>query len=90
MQFQDGNRIDLNLVPTNKVSGIMKATESLTEILLDKDGLTPELPPPSDRDYHVPKPSEKEFQATCNEFGGLRLMWPKGFGERKYSMQKVF
>ncbi len=36
MQFTDGNRIDLQIVPLDKLSELTQ--DSLTEILLDKDG----------------------------------------------------
>ena len=47
MQFLDGNRIDLSFFSLEKISSCIE--DSLTIVLLDKDHLIPELPPPSDQ-----------------------------------------
>ena len=66
MQFTDGNRIDLSIVP---VGWIDKAgQDSLTKVLIDKDNLIDALPPPNDRDYLPKKPTAKAFEDCCNEF----------------------
>lgn len=78
MQFEDVNRIDLNLVPVERLGIIMESAESLTEVLLDKDQRLPKLPPSSDRDYLVTRPTEKEFLATCNEFWWVTPYVAKG------------
>ena len=36
--------------------------------LLDKDGILPALPPPSDRCWHIQPPTPKLFSDCCNEF----------------------
>src|SRR5512136_1599508 len=46
MQFADGNRIDLGLVPVGKLDKL--EPDSLTLTLLDKDGILPHYPPPDD------------------------------------------
>ncbi len=66
MQFADGNRIDLALVPADQVGS--RRFDSLSVPLLDKDGLLPPLAPPSDRDYLPEVPSAKAFEDCCNEF----------------------
>ncbi|GEL77858.1 aminoglycoside 6-adenylyltransferase [Tenuibacillus multivorans] len=78
MQFEDGNRIDLTLVPSQNVSDIMEKQESLTKILLDKDDQLPKIDPPNDRDYHVKKPTEAEFLSCCNEYWWVSLYVAKG------------
>lgn len=65
IQFKDGNRLDLHVVPVGE--------EDITEdklciVLLDKDGILPEIPESTDEDYRVKRPSEGEFLAACNEF----------------------
>ena len=67
VQFADGNRIDLHVetIPTAQ-EGIFNDT--LRKILLDKDGILPELPEASDAGYFVKKPSCKEYSGACNEF----------------------
>ncbi len=67
MQFEDGNRIDLTLAPLSDIAQYTHE-DSLTKILLDKDGRFPVLPPPDDRDYHVKRPDEACFQDCCCEF----------------------
>lgn len=67
MQFKDGNRIDLH------VESIFHARENILKdklcvILLDKDNMLPEIPAPTDKDYRVKRPSEKQYLCTCNEF----------------------
>ncbi len=49
MQFLDGNRIDLSFYALNQVDLIIK--DSLSLVLLDKDNLIGELPPPSEVGY---------------------------------------
>ena len=65
IQLADGNRIDLHVVPVQcaDVTG-----DKLCRILLDKDGILPDIPEPTDEDYRVKKPSAAELYAACNEF----------------------
>ncbi|WP_171051650.1 aminoglycoside 6-adenylyltransferase [Alteribacter natronophilus] len=79
MQFADGNRIDLTLATADAVPAPGE-TDSLSAVLLDKDGLIGELPPPSDADYRVKKPSAKEFADVENEFWWVSLYTAKGLG----------
>lgn len=67
MQFIDGNRIDLTLVPAELIHTFV-GQDSLSKLLLDKDNCLEEFPPASDKDYLVKKPTEKEFLDCCNEF----------------------
>jgi len=62
MQFADGNRIDLTL----KIGRF--DPDSLSVLLLDKDGTVGPLPPPSDADYLPKPPTPKAFFECCNEF----------------------
>jgi aminoglycoside 6-adenylyltransferase len=87
MQFMDGNRIDLTLIPVEKKNELLKP-DSLSILLADKDGLIGTIPPPSDKDYRIKKPSEKEFHDYCNEFWWICLNISKGIWrqELSYSM----
>ena len=67
MLLEDKNRIDLTLFSKQHVASDFKP-DSLTNLWLDKDGLFAQLPASSDQDYHIKKPTEKEFLDTCNEF----------------------
>src|SRR5262245_45941223 len=66
MQFADGNRIDLGLVPVTKVNEFEK--DSLSLLLLDKDGFLEPFAPPNDSDYLPRPPTAKAFSDCCNEF----------------------
>ena len=66
MLFSDGNRLDLTLIPLSRPDLI--GTDSQTVVLLDKDGILPEFPPASDRDYLPWKPSELYYTSCCNNF----------------------
>ena len=67
MQFADGNRIDLGLLSVDTLQKEQKP-DSLSLILLDKDGCLPPFPPPNDRDYLPTPPTAKAFADCCNEF----------------------
>lgn len=65
MLFTDGVRIDLSFQPLSKLVHV--AEDSLTVVLLDKDGCIPPLPPPSDTGYYLKRPTQKEFDEAINE-----------------------
>jgi aminoglycoside 6-adenylyltransferase len=76
MQFMDGNRIDLSFYSLDRLGEVLN--DSLTVVLLDKDNLINELPPPSDQDYLPKEPTEKRFQDCCNEFWWVSPYVAKG------------
>ena len=76
MQFLDGNRIDLSFFALETLSA--NTTDSLTVVLLDKDGLIPKLAPPNDRDYLPQPPTAKLFEDCCNEFWWVSTNVAKG------------
>lgn len=65
IQFADGNRLDLHVEP---VWNANVEEDKLCRVLLDKDGILPEMPCPTDVAYCVKKPTEAEYYAVCNEF----------------------
>ncbi|WP_113930006.1 aminoglycoside 6-adenylyltransferase [Bacillus sp. P14.5] len=67
MLFEDGNRIDLQL---QAIEGMMARylSDKLTVPLMDKDKILPPIQEPTDKDYHVKKPSEAQFFSSCNNF----------------------
>ncbi|HEY6436228.1 MAG TPA: aminoglycoside 6-adenylyltransferase, partial [Ignavibacteriaceae bacterium] len=67
MSFEDENRIDLTLFPYEKFETHFEI-DSLTIVWLDKDNLFKNISKPSDKDYHITKPSQQEFSEVCNEF----------------------
>jgi aminoglycoside 6-adenylyltransferase len=76
MQFADGNRIDLTLYPRDRLDDF--EDDSLSLVLLDKDGLFEPLPPASDRDYLPSPPTAKAFADCCNEFWWVSAYVAKG------------
>ncbi|MGE7633998.1 aminoglycoside 6-adenylyltransferase [Bacillus paramycoides] len=87
MQFTDGNRIDLMLVPMDLINNFI-GQDSLSKLLLDKDDCIGEFPPASDKDYIIKKPSEKEFLDCCNEFWWCSTNVAKGLWREELSYVK--
>lgn len=77
IQLADGNRVDCFL-QTPAESRKDLASSRLKRLLLDKDGLLPEIPEASDVTHWVKKPTPAEYQSTCNEFWWLLLNVAKG------------
>ncbi len=67
IQFTDGNRLDLHVETISHAREEMPE-DSLCEVLLDKDGVLPEIPASSDVNYRVRKPTDVQFACCCNEF----------------------
>lgn len=85
MQFQDGTRIDMNFATVQEAHRFVE--DSLSRILLDKEGLFGTIPPPDERSYLPGKPTRKEFDDCCNEFWWLNPYVAKGLwrGELTYA-----
>jgi len=66
MQFKDGNRMDLSLRPLSQFHKVYE--DSLTVLLLDKDGIVETLPAPTEKGYLPKPPTPKQFEVCCNEF----------------------
>ena len=66
MQFTDGNRLDLTLFPIAKLPECHR--ESLSLLLLDKDGIVEPFPTPDESDFLPIPPTAKAFSECCNEF----------------------
>jgi aminoglycoside 6-adenylyltransferase len=76
MQFADGNRIDLGIYPLSQVDEVRN--DSLSILLVDKDGLVGSFPPPSEKDYLPTPPTAKQFADCCNEFWWVSPYAAKG------------
>lgn len=88
LQFKDGNRIDLMMVPLEKLDHF--TSDSLCKVIWDKTGVlaaTP-LPPASDRSYIVQKPSERSFNDCCNEFWYTNAGLAKGLWREEVILAK--
>ncbi len=89
IQMMDGNRIDLSFrhVDTLKVC----LTDSLTAVLLDKDGRVPSLPPPNEGSYFIKEPTEKPYDGCCTAFlFALGSHIPKTIWRRKLPLLKFY
>jgi aminoglycoside 6-adenylyltransferase len=87
MLFKDGNRIDLTLFPLEKMKTKFEK-DSLTIVLLDKDQVFHALPPPTDSDYLINPPTEKEFLDCCNEFWWVSTYVAKGLCRKEITYAK--
>jgi aminoglycoside 6-adenylyltransferase len=65
MLFSDGVRIDLAFNGVANLAYLSEDTQ--TQVLLDKDGTIPPLPPSSDEGYFPAKPTGREFSEAVNE-----------------------
>ncbi|WP_166703040.1 aminoglycoside 6-adenylyltransferase [Bacillus albus] len=77
MLFEDGNRIDLMLIPIEEKNEYC-SEDGLTIILLDKDKKMPKLDEPTNKGYWVKKPSAVFFADCCNEFWWISTNVAKG------------
>lgn len=76
MQFMDGNRIDLGIYPIAQLKELGR--DSLSVLLLDKDGIVEPFDPPSESDYLPSPPTSKAFADCCNEFWWVSPYVAKG------------
>jgi aminoglycoside 6-adenylyltransferase len=67
MLFTDGNRIDLR-IQTKEIMLEEYGKDKLTLPLIDKDDLLPEIPHPTDIDYHIKMPTKGEYDSYTNNF----------------------
>jgi aminoglycoside 6-adenylyltransferase len=81
MQFADGNRIDLGIYPLAKLRDLDR--DSLSLLLLDKDGLIEPFAPASESDYLPRPPAAKAFFDCCNEFWWVCPYVAKGLWRRE-------
>ena len=86
MLFEDGNRIDLTLLPLDELEAYLKE-DSILRILLDKDDRVRDLAESSDVDYWIRPPTPGIFDDCCNEFWWLSTYVAKGLarGELPYA-----
>jgi aminoglycoside 6-adenylyltransferase len=92
MQFTDGNRIDLTLLPIAKLHELRR--ESLSLLLLNKDGIVEPFPAPNESDYLPVPPTSKAFADCCNEFWWVcpyvaKGLWREEIIYAKYHLDQV-
>ena len=76
MQFADGNRLDLTVYPVDRLADLGR--DSLSVLLLDKDGIIAPFDPPYASDYLPKPPTAKQFSDCCNEFWWVSTYVAKG------------
>ena len=91
MQFMDGNRIDLGIYPITKVNELKK--DSLSVLLLDKDGILGSIAPTSEENYLPRPPTSKALSNCCNEFWWVcpyvgKGLWREEITYAKYMMDQ--
>ena len=67
MLFRDGTKIDLTIIRLEQAEAYF-SSDPLIKVLLDKDGIAPELPEPSDDRFRVTCPPETHVTDSANEF----------------------
>ena len=83
MLFEDGNRIDLKLVPIEDLEAYL-ASDTLISLMLDKDDNITDRSLPDDRFYHIIKPSPACFDDCCNEFWWVSTYVVKGLFRKQF------
>src|SRR5699024_4814153 len=83
MLFEDGNRIDLTIIPINEVEDYFINNDGLVEVMLDKDELVKGEVIPCDRKYWIKKPTAREFDDCCNEFWWVSTYVGKGLARKE-------
>jgi aminoglycoside 6-adenylyltransferase len=66
IQLVDGNRIDISFCHLDTMGERLK--DSLTKVLLDKDGRLPSLPEPDESSYLPTPPSPEMYDGCCDGF----------------------
>lgn len=67
MLFKDGTRIDLG-IETKETMLVDFNKDKLTILLLDKDNCLPQIPPATNEEYWVKRPTELQYTSCSNEF----------------------
>ncbi len=86
MQFTDGNRIDLTIYPIALLDEF--GEDSLSILLLDKDGIVGPLEPPSENSCLPKPPTAKQYADCCNEFWWVCPYVAKGLWREEITYAK--
>ena len=86
-QFADGNRIDLSIYPLERWPELKN--DSLSVLLLDKDGAIGPLPPASETAYLPTPPDAKAFADCSNEFWWCNPYVARGLWRRELPYAKT-
>ncbi|WP_020621144.1 aminoglycoside 6-adenylyltransferase [Paenibacillus daejeonensis] len=91
MLFEDGNKVDLTLIPLEETEAYVEASDGLVEVLLDKDGRIDREIVPTDQRYWIEQPTARAFDDCCNEFWFVFTYVVKGLarGEILYAIDHL-
>lgn len=78
MLFEDGNRIDLTLIPIEEIEMYFEKSDGLVKVLLDKDSRLEDKVIPTDEQYWIKKPTSRTYDDCCNEFWWVATYVAKG------------
>lgn len=81
--FEDGNKLDLTLIPVEEVEDYFSKSDGLVEILLDKDSFVKKDLQANDQQYWIKKPTAREFDDCCNEFWMVSTYVVKGLARNE-------
>lgn len=81
--FEDGNKLDLTLIPIDEVDSYFANSDGLVEVLLDKDALVRHKVIATDQNYWIKKPTATEFDDCCNEFWNVSTYVVKGLARKE-------
>lgn len=82
MLFDDDVKMDLTLVELKDLEEYL-AGDQLLRVLLDKDGRIQKKIVPTDREYHLQKPTAGMYDDCCNEFWNIVPYVVKGLCRRE-------
>ena len=83
MLFEDGNKVDLTLIPLEETASYFEKSDGLVEVLLDKDQRITDPPTASDERYWIQAPTAKTYDDCCNEFWWLTTYVAKGLAREE-------
>lgn len=83
MLFEDGNKVDLTLIPLEETNRYFSDSDGLVQVLLDKDKRIDREVVASDRQYWIRKPTAREFDDCCNEFWHVSAYVVKGLARQE-------
>lgn len=81
--FEDGNKLDLTLIPLNELEDYFAGSDGLVKVLLDKDARIGREVAASDRQYWIKKPTARAFDDCCNEFWMASTYVAKGLARKE-------
>ncbi|MGG3838624.1 aminoglycoside 6-adenylyltransferase [Paenibacillus thiaminolyticus] len=81
--FEDGNKLDLTLIPMSEVDDYFAKSDGLVEVLLDKDARIHNEVIADDRQYWIKRPTAREFDDCCNEFWMVATYVVKGLARQE-------